>query len=122
MEDNLADVMIITRALRQEASCDITVLSDGEKAYQYFENCPDEEDLPDLVVLDLNLPIRDGTEVLDLIRRHPKLAAVAVAVVSSSPKDVMKGRVALVDRYITKPADLDTYLAIGRELLGCVKR
>jgi DNA-binding response OmpR family regulator len=122
VEDNAADVMMITRALRQQAPCDITVLSDGEKAYRYFEDRRDEEELPDLVVLDLNLPIRNGTEVLDLIRRHPKLAAVPVAVVSSSPRDVMKGRAALVDRYITKPSDLDQYLAIGRELLDCVNR
>ena len=76
---------------------------------------------PELVVLDLNLPVRDGIEVLDLIRSRPELAALPVAVVSSSPKDVMKGRAARADCHVTKPADLDEYLAIGKELLDCIK-
>lgn len=122
IEDNPADVLLITRALEQEAPCEITVISDGEKAYRYFENRRGDEDPPELVVLDLNLPSRDGTEVLDLIRRQPELSAVRVAVVSSSPKDVMKGRAAQADCYVTKPSDLDKYLAIGKELMSCIKR
>ena len=122
IEDNAADVMMITRALEQEAPCEITVFSDGDKAYRYFQNRPDDEDLPELVVLDLNLPIRDGTEVLDLIRRHPKLSTILVAIVSSSPKDVMKGMASQADCYVTKPSDFDKYLAIGKELLDCIKR
>lgn len=122
IEDNFADVLMITRALKQQAPCDITVFSDGDKAYQYFQNCSDGECLPELVVLDLNLPVRDGSEVLDLIRGMPGLSAIPVAVVSSSPQDVMKGRAARADCYITKPSDLDRYLAIGKELLSCIKQ
>jgi DNA-binding response OmpR family regulator len=121
IEDNVGDVIMITRALEEEAHCDITVLSDGDKAYRYFQNRPDDEDPPELIVLDLNLPVRDGTEVLDLIRSHPKLSATRVAIVSSSPKDVMKGRAAQADCYVTKPSDLDKYLAIGKELLACIE-
>jgi len=75
-----------------------------------------------LVVLDLNLPVRDGTEVLDLIRRHPTLSTLPVAVVSSSPTHVMRGRAGKADRYVTKPSDLDAYMAIGKELLDCIPR
>ena len=122
IEDNEADVLLITRALRLEAPCEITVFSDGDKAYRYFQKSLDEKAPPELVVIDLNLPVRDGTEILNLIRQHPELSAIPVAVVSSFPKDVMKGRAAQADCYVTKPSDLDKYLAIGKELLDCVQR
>ena len=123
VENNVADVMIISLALREAAPCDITVLSDGEKAFQYFQSVVmDSKTFPELVILDLNLPIRDGTEVLDFIRSHTRLSAIPVAVVSSSPRDVMKGRAARADCYVTKSTDLDKYLAIGKELVECIKR
>lgn len=122
IEDNAADQFLIQKALRQEAACAIVTFADGERAFRYFEQRAYGESLPDLVVLDLNLPGQDGVEVLDLIRRTYELSKTAVAVVSSSPKDSLRGKAAQADCYITKPSDLEEFLAIGKELLNCVRR
>jgi CheY-like chemotaxis protein len=78
--------------------------------------------LPDIVVVDMNLPRYDGTEILEAMRAHPAFNAVPVVVVSSSawPRERARMQALGVARYITKPADLDEYLEIGvvlRDLL-----
>jgi CheY-like chemotaxis protein len=118
IEDNPADAMLIRKALRRASECDITVLEDGDKAFRYLEQI---DAVPDLIVLDLNLPGRDGGEILALIRRTAELRELPVAVVSSSPMDVLKREALHADCYITKPADLQEFLAIGKDLLGCVR-
>ena len=121
IEDNPADAVLIKKTLTREASCEIITISDGDKAYRYFEDFSNMGSVPDLVVLDLNLPGRDGCEVLDLIRRTPALREIRVAVVSSSPQDVIEQKALKADCYIMKPSDLDEFLAIGKELLKCVR-
>ncbi|HYO83481.1 MAG TPA: response regulator [Bryobacteraceae bacterium] len=121
VEDNAGDVFLIREALRLEAPCEVTVLDDGDTAFRYFRDRAYGDTMPDLVVLDLNIPGRDGVEVLDLIRGTPELSEVAVAVVSSSPRDVLVTKAAQADCYITKPQDLDAFLAIGKDLLDCVR-
>ena len=120
IEDNAADVYLLQEALRSAARCEFTVLGDGDSAYRYFVDLEGEG--PDLVVLDLNLPGKDGEEVLALIRESGKLEGIPVAIVSSSPKDVVQKKVGKADGYVTKPSDLDEYMAIGRELVACARR
>lgn len=123
-EDNRADSYLIREAFsREQTDCELEILEDGDEVLQYlmrsgkFENAQ----LPDIIVLDLNLPKRDGAELLGLIRTHAVLRHVAVAVVSSSPEEVARRSAAQADCYIRKPSRLPQFLAIGREILDCYR-
>lgn len=122
IEDNEGDRFFIQEALRLQAACEVTVIADGDGAFRYFESGEFGPTPPDLVVLDLNIPGKEGVEVLGLIRRNPETATIPVAVVSSSPADLLKQKAAQADCYITKPNDLDEYLAIGKTLIDCIRQ
>ena len=72
--------------------------------------------MPDLVVLDLNLPKDGGIQVLRAIRERETFSVVRVAVVSSSasPRDHDETGKLGIDRYVRKPADLEEFLKIGQ--------
>lgn len=122
VEDNPADVRMIRYALEEEKdwSTETIVANDGEKAIDFllrkgaFKTAP----IPDLVILDLNLPKRDGTEVLHAIRTHEQTMKLPVIVLSSSPEDVILNTIRAAHleatSYLTKPTDVDEFLALGR--------
>jgi CheY-like chemotaxis protein len=72
--------------------------------------------VPDLAVLDINLPKKGGVQVLQAIRKSDSLAGVSVVVVSSSasPHDLAKTQGLGVERYVIKPPDLEAFLQIGQ--------
>jgi CheY-like chemotaxis protein len=121
VEDNLGDVFLFREALRAaNVDYDITVINDGAEALEYV-NDPQRyriAGIPDLAVLDLNLPKVEGTEVLEALRMNPELADVPVAVLTSSPspRDRAKAVQLGARRFITKPLDLDEFLNIGEVL------
>lgn len=123
IEDNAADVFLLKEALSTHAPCDFTVVGSGDQLFRLFaEPRPEPKPpAPDLVVLDLNLPGSDGVEILRFIRAHSELRDLAVAVVSSSPKDIMMKKTAQADCYLSKPIDLDAFLAMGKDLLACAR-
>ncbi len=106
---------------------EISVVEDGDEAFDFLLQTGhyDRAARPELVVLDLNLPKRNGTEVLELIRQSPGLRDLTVVVLSSSPLDVIRNQVGehvKPDCYFTKPIDLDQFLAIGKEIRACYLR
>ena len=118
VEDNPADVGLIQLALKDaEFDCDLTVLDDGAEALALFrkEGGLEGGPVPDLAVLDLNLPKIGGLEVLEAIRANPLLDRMPVAILSSSssPRDRARVEECGVDRFLTKPLDLDGFLRIG---------
>ena len=130
VDDNPADVELLRRALAAaRLNCVLTVLEDGAEALAFLQNLEAQPGvrLPDLIVLDLNLPKKDGVEVLQSMRASRAFALVPVAVLSSSaaPRERAIIEQFGIARYITKPADLDEFLRIGfilKELLmesGC---
>jgi two-component system, chemotaxis family, response regulator Rcp1 len=129
VEDNPADVRMIRYALAEEKgwATEIVVSSDGEKAIDLLlqKNTFVLAEKPDLVILDLNLPKRDGAEILQIIRTTERLREVPVVVLSSSPEDVILNiiRAAHVEAncYLTKPTDVDQFLALGRTFRHCVE-
>ncbi len=127
VEDNPVDVYMVQCALQKELdwTTETTVAVDGEKAIELLlENSSlAVRDWPDLVILDLNLPKRDGVEVLQVIRTTNGLRSLPVVVLSSSPTDVIKSKFNNVNVkancYVTKPPDLDEFLALGKQLHSC---
>ena len=128
VEDNPVDVRLIRFALREEKSwqTETTVANDGEKAIDYLLHQHEQQGDFDLVILDLNLPKRDGTEVLQVIRSTEELSGLPVIVLSSSPEDVSKAKVrnANVEAncYFTKPVGAKEFLDLGQRLWSCYKR
>jgi two-component system, chemotaxis family, response regulator Rcp1 len=120
VEDNPLDARLMVSALQAEKNwpTEIAVTCDGDEAISYLQQgSASESAAADLVILDLNLPKRDGAEVLHFIRSTNELRTLPVIVLSSAPEDVSEGilrRVNLdANGYITKPTDVDDFLAIG---------
>jgi two-component system, chemotaxis family, response regulator Rcp1 len=122
VEDNAVDARMTLYALREEQTwlTDVVVAKDGEKAIDYLieQNSYRNGANPDLVILDLNLPKRDGTEVLRVIRTTAGLESLPVIVFTSSPEEVSEAIVQeanlYANSYMTKPANVDDFLSIGR--------
>ena len=127
VEDNPLDVYMVQCALKEELHwrTETIVADDGEKAIELLleHSSQPVRDWPDLVILDLNIPKRDGIEVLQFIRTTNGLRSLPVIVLSSSPMDVIKSKFKKVNVtancYVTKPPDLDEFLALGKRFHGC---
>jgi chemotaxis family two-component system response regulator Rcp1 len=117
-EDNPADVYLINEALTlQSFDFQLNVVSDGEEALCYIERQGKyaSAPYPDLIILDLNLPKSDGSDVLKRIRERSDLNQIPVVILTSSdsPKDRLAIAKLGADSYLTKPSDLDAFLALG---------
>jgi chemotaxis family two-component system response regulator Rcp1 len=114
VEDNPGDVLLVRKALQEKGvAADLTCFEDGPKALKSLA----QQEVPDLILLDLNLPKIEGFDVLNKIRSTPKLSAVPVVILTSSESPADKQRTALLgaSRYITKPSGLDDFLReVGR--------
>ncbi len=127
VEDNPVDVRMIRLALREEQTwpTDVAVTHDGESAMQYLLHQGPYQDAgkPDLLILDLNLPKRHGTEVLRMIRTTDELSRLPVVILSSSPEDVIRDVVTrsrfTADLCLTKPVNVKDYLALGSAFRKC---
>ena len=123
-EDNPADVYLLREALAAECAgeIDVVVAQDGEEALDFFQGRGAFHDAghPDLIILDLNLPKSDGNDVLKVIRETASLATVPVVILTSSdsPRDRAAAERLGANHYITKPSDLDDFLALGGRLLA----
>jgi two-component system response regulator len=121
IEDTPGDVELIRMALELAGvDCDLQVIDEGEGAMAYVQQpgMGASQPVPDLVVLDLNLPKHSGLEILEAIRGNQAYASVPVTVLSSSSsrRDRAKIEDFKVAMYITKPPDLEEFLKIGPTL------
>ncbi len=124
VEDSPADIQITRRALRESAvPVDLIVVRDGQEAVDYLRRQgPYAADaawrVPDLILLDLNLPRLTGHEVLRHIRATPHLGAVPVVVLttSSNPEDVRDVYAAGANTYIEKPQDFARFVEVLRTI------
>jgi DNA-binding response OmpR family regulator len=100
-------------------NCELSVIPDGAKAIAYLDEIDSSSSrCPDLVVLDLNLPLRTGLEVLQRIRGTGSCSQMPVVILSSSEahRDKMAALTLGANRYISKPYDLEEFLKIGSTL------
>jgi CheY-like chemotaxis protein len=110
VEDNPGDVELIQRALRNsDYHHNLTVAVDGEEAMATLRGRGQRSDtpLPDFILLDLNLPKKDGREVLAEVKADPKLQSIPVIVLTTSKaeQDLLDSYEAHANSYVVKPAD-----------------
>ena len=115
VEDNEADVRLTREALREAGQeVRLSVVADGEQALAYLRNESGFEDVPrpHLVLLDLNLPRKDGVEVLQEMRSDPELAPIPVIVLTSSSeaRDVDACYAAGANAFVVKSVELDEFI------------
>src|SRR6476660_8117239 len=103
VEDNPADVFLVRKALQERGiAFELTCFENGEEALKSLSR--QERIEPDIILLDLNLPMTEGVEVLSRIRSIPELVNVPVAILTSSasPTDIHRTMSLGVARYISK--------------------
>lgn len=113
VEDNEGDILLTTEALEEcKIINEITIIRDGQAAIDFFETLEDTNHIPDIVLLDINLPKMSGQEVLIYIKNHVKYKQVPVIMLttSSSEKDIMASYKNHVNCYITKPVDVADFI------------
>ncbi len=130
VEDNPGDVFLIRKLLRKSAiSHTLHHVKDGEEALAFLYQTGDfsTSPRPSLILLDLNLPKKDGRQVLENLKIDPQLKLIPVIVLTGSdaPQDIHQSYERHANCYITKPADREAYAetiqAIEDFWLSCVK-
>jgi two-component system, chemotaxis family, response regulator Rcp1 len=127
VEDNPADVLLLRCAITEVGDWPVetTVALDGEQAIVLLRKqaVGGQSSLPDLVILDLNLPRIHGAEVLRIIRTSEALLKLVVVILSSFPHDVILEKVRTLgveaNCYCTKPEDFDRFLVLIRTIHQC---
>ena len=117
VEDDLADVELTMETLEEsKLDIDLNVVNDGVEAMAYLNKQGKYKSVtrPDLVLLDLNMPKKDGREVLAEIRADEKLKALPVVILttSSSEEDILKSYNTGVNCYISKPVGLEEFIKV----------
>lgn len=118
VEDSPADQVIVKRALEDgRVDCNLKITEHGEQALRYLRNQPPYEDKhtypsPDLILLDINMPIMDGRETLENIRNDEQLKhyPIIMLTTSSNDKDVIQSYRLGVNAFVTKPLDEQDFM------------
>ena len=121
IEDNPGDVRLTQEAFREGAlHVKLDVVMDGVEALRYLRQDPTypNADTPDLILLDLNLPKKDGREVLQEIKSDPQLKRIPVVILTTSnaEQDILKAYNLHVNCYINKPVDFDRFFEIIKRI------
>jgi len=119
IEDNPGDVELIQEALQTGRVLNhISLAMDGEEAITFLKRGPGFEKAPrpDLIMLDLNLPKKNGFEVLQEVREYPSLSRIPVIILTSSQadRDIVKSYDLHANCFISKPVDVDEFLTVVR--------
>ena len=121
VEDNPGDIRLTREALK-ESNCrvNLNVAKDGIEALEFLHQTDQFADAPkpDLILLDLNLPRKNGREVLSEVKADPDLRRIPVLVMTTSrdKQDVHGAYQLNANCYITKPVDFDAFLHIVRSI------
>lgn len=121
VEDDPGDVLMTREAFEEhKVSNRLRVVSDGAEALAYLRRQAPYENAarPDLVLLDLNLPKRDGREVLSEIKADDELCRIPVVVLTTSQadEDILRSYQLHANAYVTKPVDFDRFVAVVRQI------
>ena len=121
VEDDRGDTLMIKEAfadnkVRNRLNC----VADGVEALAFLRREGEYADAPrpDLVLLDLNLPRKDGREVLQEIKNDPELRTIPVVVLTTSEaeEDILRSYELHANAYVTKPVDFDRFIEVVRQI------
>jgi CheY-like chemotaxis protein len=121
VDDDPGDTLMIREAfadnkVRNELAC----VTDGVQAMAYLRRAGEYAGAPrpDLILLDLNLPRKDGREVLAEIKGDPELRTIPVVVLTTShaEEDVLRSYELHANAYVTKPVDFDRFIEVVRQI------
>lgn len=123
VEDNPADVDLTLESLEtSRLTLEVAVVRNGAEALDYLFRRGDHAGAPrpDLVLLDLNLPRRNGREVLGEMKEDPELCRIPVVVLTSSDADadIIRSYELGANCYVTKPTDLQAFEKIVHSVEG----
>ena len=121
VEDNPGDVRLTREALKEgKVLNNLSVAVDGEEALAFLrrQTIYAEAPRPDLILLDLNLPRKDGRQVLAEIKADEQLKRIPVVILASSSaeEDILRTYDLHANCYITKPVDFDQFVAVVRSI------
>jgi CheY-like chemotaxis protein len=121
VEDDPGDVLMTREAFEEhKLRNSLSVVSDGAEALAYLRREGQYADapVPDLILLDLNLPRRDGREVLAEIKKDPVLCRIPVVVLTTSQaeEDVLRSYQLHANAYVTKPVDFDRFITVVKQI------
>ena len=121
VEDSVGDVRLTREAFKDaKVHINLHVVGDGVEAMSFLQREGAYSDVPrpDLILLDLNLPKKDGREVLKSIKESPTLSTIPVVILttSASEADILRSYQLHANCYITKPVGLDGFLEVVRSI------
>ena len=121
VEDNQGDIRLVREAFKDvKLHNRLFVAEDGVEALAFLRKEGKYSDVPkpDIILLDLNLPRKDGREVLSEIKEDPDLKRIPVVVMTTSTaeSDVMKSYDLHANCYITKPVDFDQFIKVVKSI------
>ncbi|MBA2670706.1 MAG: response regulator [Gemmatimonadetes bacterium] len=122
VEDNRGDVRLTQEALTEgKIRNNLHVVTDGVVALEYLRREGGHVDAvrPDLILLDLNLPRKDGREVLEVIKADPKLRCIPVVIFTSSQaeQDIIRAYDLHANCYVSKPVELDRFIEVVKSIV-----
>jgi CheY-like chemotaxis protein len=120
VEDDPGDVLMTREAFEENLHNRLDVVTDGAAALDYLRHAAPytEAPRPDLILLDLNLPRRDGREVLQEIKADPDLRHIPVIVLTTSQaeEDVLRSYQLHANAYVTKPVDFEGFIEAIKQI------
>jgi CheY-like chemotaxis protein len=120
VEDDPGDVLMTREAFEDFLDNRLDVVNDGATALSFLRKEPPYESAPtpDLILLDLNLPRRDGREVLAEIKADPNLQHIPVVVLTTSAadEDILRSYQLHANAYVTKPVDFENFIKAIRQI------
>ena len=121
VEDDLEDAGLTIEALREgDVACRVSLVRDGEEAIEFVRRLGKyaRAPRPDLILLDLMLPKKDGRAVLAEIRADAELSSICVVVLTASRthREVLESEDLRVEEYLVKPVDVRQFIGVVKSL------
>lgn len=121
IEDNPGDIRLTQEALKDsKVSNELSVAHDGREAWEMLKGTNGHENtpVPDLILLDLNMPRMDGRELLDRMKNDDELKQIPVVVLTTSEaeEDVLKSYQLHANCYVSKPVGLGEFLKVVKSI------